>query len=154
MAAFANVSYDNATYLKSIRDVATNTGYLGLIKRSGAYRLDVPKTMRDDIEELALKQLGLDDSYFTQMLTQLRQFFDQVNAERNQTLEKDDIANLCLVKYNATAMFNVFSGDFSSSGLFNRSSATYESCLGEFNDHLWDEFFRDFSSLTGGINWD
>lgn len=139
------MSYDNSTYLKSIRDVATNTGYLGLIKNGGAYRLDVPKTMRDDIETLALKQLGLEDSYFTQMLTQLRQFFDQVNAERNQTLDKDDIANLCLVKYNATATFNVFFGDFSSSGLFDRSSDSYNSCLDEFNGHLWDEFFRDFS---------
>lgn len=62
---------------------------------------------------------------------------------------KNEIADLCLVKYDIKAKFNTFTGTTLSSGnLFTTTAAKYAECLANFNTHLYDEFFRDFAMLN------
>ena len=103
-------SYDKSTLFKSIRDVANKNTHFQLIRASAsptaAYRTNVPLEMRQGIEKLFLEQLHLDDTYFTNTLLQLKSFLLQVDSELKQSLNKGDIANLCIVKYNIAAKFD------------------------------------------------
>lgn len=147
-----SASYDKATFLNSIRTMVTDGSWRGLVyttATSGTSNF-VPTSMRDGIESLVKQQLHLDDLYFVDVLTQLKQFLIQVETELKTSLSKSAVANLCLVKYDINAKFNTFTetqlGN-SPGSMLVRGNPTYKEGLDSLNSHLYDEFFRDFAML-------
>lgn len=120
-------------------------------------RLSIPESMRTKLLEMLSKSMLLTDSYFKSSLTQFKQFLELTQAELNQSLEHAEIMNLCAFSYDAKATFPEHARlndpdcqDLKDNhALFGESEPVryglYQTGLNAFDDHLYNQFFNDFS---------
>ena len=157
------VIVDKANCLKTIRCECTNDGYLNLIGDGTTEDSRIPQEMRDEIKNLVIEQLKKDEAYTVVALTQLQSFLQRVDSELrqsefNRNWDRDDIRALCSFKYSATVQYADHDADNdmwkdADKGLFGygRDGDTYKSCIDTFNEHFYNGFFKDFSTLGAKI---
>jgi len=156
-----NAWADSASTLKSIRDVPTNDNWRLLINDGESPNEAIPQDLRKDVVELVNNCLLLDDYHFTLMLTQTQSFISAIKRELEQTIGKAEVASLCRFKYNAKVTFPRHEQDVTKwnqpqDGLFGweHSGDKYAQSIQDFNNHLYNEFFKDFSRLKDDLELD
>ena len=161
-----NVWIDKASMLASICASSTDDSWKKLVyvrdesgKPTSIEDVCVPARMRESILKLKDKTLFLGDDYFKVALTQLETFLTMIRDELNQEFVSSEIADLCHFDYTISGItFKNHSNDEEKwadpeHGLFGyeRGGTTYQTCVANFNNHLLDEFKRDWRKIVPGV---
>ena len=92
-----------------------------------------------------------------------------VDKELNQTIEENDVLSRCVFKYDVKVSYPKHETDSSkwkaNNGLFGYGRAgsstasanledVYQECLASFNNHLYNDFYNDFSTLAMKSSYD
>lgn len=99
--------------------------------------------------------LKLDDDYFKQALTHAKTFLDLVRQELTSPIAVEDIRKLCNFGYSIKLTFNQHDTNKDSwnktNGVFGYGTpdseikSVYDDCKETFNNHLYSQFFNDYS---------
>lgn len=151
---------DLATTSKSIRLVETNDTYKELIFNDKVEDNCIPIDTRKKVKDLVFNLLKVDNSYFNNVLTQLKQFLLNIDTELKYNLtdeDKNGIVNLCNFKYDIIVAYPTHEADNDkwddkNDGLFGfKDTSSYENNLNSFNEHLYMEFLQDHAKPGNSV---
>ena len=143
---------DDASALATIC-LEDNGSWRGLAYVPSDYSLvdySIPEKTVDEILKLVRQQTRIPTEIINLSFVQVQTFLKNVEMEIGQDLDIQGIRDLCAVEYSVKTQISPYGGDWdSSSGMFGRKgdsqfSGIYNQCLENLNNHLIDEFSRDF----------